>query len=72
MATASSASTPFEILKKKKIEKSQVWDHFGFIKEYGQIDKKRVGCKLCQTILKYRGNTTSLIDHLKRKHWATK
>ena len=47
MATVST-STPFEIITHKS-GKSQVWKHFGFIQEDGQIDKKHVGCKLCQT-----------------------
>ena len=60
----------FEIVPNKKA-KSSVWNLFGFLKENdGPVNKTRVACKLCpvKTILKYRGNTTNLTDHLQGKH----
>lgn len=48
--------------------KASVWQHFGFVKESDIVDKKRVACKLCRTILKYSSNTTNLNDHLRRWH----
>ena len=58
----------FEIVTNKK-GKSSIWNYFGFVKEHdSEVDNKRVACRLCHSILKYSGNTTNLMDHLRRKH----
>jgi hypothetical protein len=54
---------------KKKRKSSFVWKYFGYIEENGQINQKLVGCKLCNLIMPYSGNTTNLRSHLDRKHW---
>ena len=51
-----------------KAAKSAVWTHFGFVKQNEELDKKKVACRLCYSVLKYSGNTTNLTHHLKRKH----
>ena len=54
--------------------KSEVWKHFGFPAKDGKFiepDKKKrkdVFCKICYQPLKYCGNTTNLIYHLREKH----
>ena len=58
----------FETVKNNK-GKSFIWKHFGFVKEHDSgVDNKRVACRLCHSILKYSGNTTNLMDHIRRKH----
>lgn len=46
----------------KKEKKSVVWDYFK--KENNTCAR----CTLCTKILKHGGNTTNLMQHLKRKH----
>ena len=60
---------PYNIVKNTS-GKASVWKFFGFVKESGTLDKKRVGCLLCRNILKYSGNTTNLTDHMRRRHAA--
>lgn len=50
--------------------KADVWEHFGFKKkkESDDLDKSIAVCKLCDTNVKYSGNTTNLRAHLKRHH----
>ena len=62
-------SRPFEIVHNKK-GKAKVWKHFRFLKDGNDVDNTRVACRLCFVILKYSGNTTDLIDHMRRKHPA--
>lgn len=64
---ATKATFDFTIVP-NKAAKSSVWAHFGFVKRNGELDKKKVACRLCYSEFKYSGNTTNLTDHLKRKH----
>lgn len=49
--------------------KAGVWEHFGFKnKPSGELDRSTAVCKLCNTNVKYSGNTTNLRAHLKRHH----
>lgn len=48
--------------------KSKVWQHYGFYKRNGQLDKTNAICKMCHAAVKYTGSTTNLITHLKRRH----
>lgn len=53
-----------------KTKRSVVWEYFGFYAtadgEY--VDKNETVCKICQTCLRYNGNTTNLANHLLRYH----
>lgn len=42
--------------------KSRVWDY------YKKTNEKFAKCSLCKREFKLSGNTTNLIDHMKRKH----
>lgn len=44
------------------MSKSRVWNYFK------KINEKFAKCSLCKREFKLSGNTTNLIDHLKRKH----
>ena len=59
----------FEIVNNKNA-KAAVWKHFGFVKLKGshEVDRKKVACRVCLTTLKFSGNTTNLIDHVRLKH----
>lgn len=46
----------------KRDHKSIVWDYFK------KVDNISARCKLCTKMLKHGGNTTNLMQHLKRKH----
>ncbi|CAL9703199.1 unnamed protein product [Knipowitschia caucasica] len=46
-----------------RTKSSKVWEHFIL-----NPQKSRVSCKLCATDLAWHGSTTSLREHLKRKH----
>lgn len=48
--------------------KSKVWEHYGFYKKDGRLDKTDAICKMCRASVKYTGSTTNLISHLKRRH----
>ena len=62
------AAKDFEIVPNKK-GKATIWKCFGFVKENdGPVDQTRVTYKLCETVLKYSGNTTNLTDHVCWKH----
>ena len=61
------ASSNFEIIPNKSA-KSAVWKMFGFVKTGQEVDRKKVACVVCRTVLKFSGNTTNLADHVKRKH----
>lgn len=51
--------------------KSKVWQHYGFYKKDGKLDKSNAICKLCNAAIKYSGSTTNLITHVKRQHSLT-
>ena len=53
-----------------KSRRSVVWDYFGFYATAdGQyVDKSETACRLCETTMKYNGNTTNLANHLSRYH----
>lgn len=42
---------------------SKVWEHFTL-----KPSQKTVSCKMCSVDLAWHGSTTSLREHLKRKH----
>lgn len=44
------------------MSKSRVWDY------YKKTNEKFARCSLCKREFKLSGNTTNLIDHMKRKH----
>ena len=52
--------------------KSSVWKHFGFYTLEGegplQLDKEHAICKICETAIKFTGNTTNQQNHLDKKH----
>lgn len=48
--------------------KSSVWQHFGFFKKGGNLDKTNAICKMCRAAIKYTGSTSNLATHLKRRH----
>ena len=43
--------------------KSAVWNHFGFYKKDGKLDKSQTICKLCRLPFKHSGSTTNLMTH---------
>lgn len=51
-----------EFGERKRIRRSSVWDTF--IK----VDGDEVHCKICDTKLKYRSSTTSMMYHIRNKH----
>ncbi|KAG1925191.1 zinc finger BED domain-containing protein [Pimephales promelas] len=66
---AGSSSTPFK--PAPPTSKANVWAHFGFNCKPGTnevVDKTKVVCKHCHTVLKYCNNTTNLRNHLARHH----
>ena len=55
------------ILCKEEMEgkkRSQAWDFFDFLDD----TKKKVKCRLCSVLLSYCGGTTTMNNHLERKH----
>ena len=50
--------------------KADVWQNFGFrrYEDKDELDRTKAVCKLCQTEVKYSGNTTNLRNHLSRHH----
>ena len=50
--------------------KADVWAYFGFKAKEGsyELDKSHVVCKLCNTRIKYSGNTTNLRANVARHH----
>ena len=46
---------------------SKVWEHFEEI-ENEDKSKKTVLCKICSVALAFHGSTTSMREHLERKH----
>uniref|UniRef100_A0A3Q1FT65 BED-type domain-containing protein n=1 Tax=Acanthochromis polyacanthus TaxID=80966 RepID=A0A3Q1FT65_9TELE len=49
--------------KTTRTKSSKVWEHFSL-----NAPNRRVTCKICKTDLAWHGSTTSLHEHLKRKH----
>ncbi|KAK0139200.1 hypothetical protein N1851_024127 [Merluccius polli] len=49
--------------KSVRPKSSKVWEHFTL-----KPSKKTVSCKMCSVDLAWHGSTTSLQEHLKRKH----
>ena len=45
-------------------KRSQAWDFFDFMDD----TKKKVKCKLCPAMLSFCGGTTTMNNHLERKH----
>lgn len=61
-------SQPQSQLHSPAHSKSKVWQHYGFYKKDGKLDKLSAICKLCFAPIKYTGSTTNLITHLKWQH----
>lgn len=69
---------PFTIVEFSSLrlgrKKSWVWEHCGFPKENGKVDREKTACKICWrksnkiTKMPYRGNTTSMSHHLHSYH----
>ncbi|XP_070405069.1 E3 SUMO-protein ligase ZBED1-like [Nothobranchius furzeri] len=49
--------------EKPRTKSSRVWEHFTL-----DAMKRRVTCKICKNHLAWHGSTTSLSEHLRRKH----
>uniref|UniRef100_A0A1A8JG95 BED-type domain-containing protein n=1 Tax=Nothobranchius kuhntae TaxID=321403 RepID=A0A1A8JG95_NOTKU len=49
--------------EKPRTKTSRVWEHFTL-----DAMKRRVTCKICKNHLAWHGSTTSLSEHLRRKH----
>ena len=49
--------------RRKQQRMSKVWDHFTL-----NINEKTVVCPHCKTELAYHSSTTSMLQHLNRKH----
>lgn len=66
---ADSSCTPFKPVPPTL--KADIWAHFGFHCKPGtneEVDKTKVVCKHCHTVLKYCNNTINLRNHLARHH----
>ena len=49
--------------------KTKVWKYFGFRTNGSEIiDKKKLTCRLCSTVITYSGNTTNQMYHLQKEH----
>ena len=49
--------------------KSKVWKYIGFRTNGSEIiDKKKLTCHLCSTVITYSGNITNQMYHLQKEH----
>lgn len=58
-------------LKRPASYKADIWNYFGFRNDKAmanELDKSKAICKICQTEVKYCGNTTNLRNHMQRHH----
>ncbi|KAM8843639.1 E3 SUMO-protein ligase ZBED1-like [Synchiropus picturatus] len=53
------------IVPASRAKTSKVWDHFTL-----NSSKTRITCSICQMDLAYHGSTTTMREHLKRKHFG--
>ncbi len=53
----------------KRMKRSPVWKHCGFLKKDGIVNKKVTVCKICRKQMPYSGNTSTMHAHLDRHHY---
>ena len=59
----------FEIIVSVKA-KSEIWQHYKFVKVKDEVSKTKIACRHCQIELRYSGNISNFCDNLTRKHSA--
>ena len=52
----------------RKSSKSEAWEHGGFEKVDGKLDRTHIRCRYCGERLKYSGSPSNLLNHVKGLH----